>query len=141
MTKGIRKMTYGLSNASYIELLKVFPPRPITSEEESLAAQKVIDSLIDRGELIPEESDYLNVLGTLVHEYEHQEAIPDIYGVELLKALIEDLGLRQRDLVPIFRTESIVSDVLKGRRQLTARHIQGLAEFFHVSPAAFFPLA
>lgn len=120
----------------------MYPPRPITSEEKLLAAQKVIDSLIDRRDLTPDESDYLNVLGTLVHEYEQtREAIPDIYGVELLKTLIEDFGLRQRNLVPIFKTESIVSDILKGRRQLTAKHIQGLAEFFYVSPAAFFPLA
>ncbi|MEH1795279.1 hypothetical protein [Nostoc sp.] len=32
----------------YIELLKSFPPRPITYEEELLATQKVIDSLIDK---------------------------------------------------------------------------------------------
>ncbi len=134
-------MTRGLSNpASYMELLQSFPPRPIKSEEEMLAAQSVIDSLIDRGELTPDEQDYLNVLGTLVYEYEQtQEPIPDIYGVELLKVLIEELDLRQKDLVPIFKTESIVSAVLSGQRNLTARHIQGLAEFFHVSPAAFFP--
>lgn len=134
-------MTHGLSKStSYIELLQAFPPRPITSEKELLTAQEAIDSLVDRGELTPDEEDYLNVLGALVHEYEQsQEAIPDIHGVELLKALIEDFGLRQKDLVPIFKTESIVSDILKGQRQLTTRHIQGLAEFFHISPAAFFP--
>ena len=105
-----------------------------------LAAQAVIDSLIDRGELTHDEQDYLNVLGTLVYEYEQaQEPIPDIYGVELLKVLIEEHDLRQKDLVPIFKTESIVSAVLKGQRNLTVHHIQGLAEFFHISPAAFFP--
>ena len=127
---------------TYIELLLAFPPRPIKSESELLATQKVIDSLIDRApSLSPDESDYLNVLGTLVYEYEQtQEPIPDIYGVELLKVLIEDNELRQKDLVPIFKTESIVSDILKNRRQLTTRHIQELAEFFHISPATFFPL-
>ena len=134
-------MTHGISNpTSYIELLQSFPPRPIKSEVEMLAAQTVIDSLIDRGELTPDEQDYLNVLGTLVYEYEQaHESIPDIYGVELLKVLIEEQDLRQKDLVPIFKTESIVSAVLKGQRSLTARHIQGLADFFHISPAAFFP--
>jgi HTH-type transcriptional regulator/antitoxin HigA len=75
-----------------------------------------------------------------VYEYEQtQEPIPDIYGVELLKVLIEERDLRQKDLVPIFKTESIVSAVLSGQRNLTVQHIQGLANFFHVSPAAFFP--
>jgi HTH-type transcriptional regulator/antitoxin HigA len=52
--------------------------------------------------------------------------------------LLDEFGLRQKDLVPIFKTESIVSAVLNGQRQLTANHIRQLAEFFHISPAAFF---
>jgi len=128
------------SNA-YIELLTAFPPRPVTAESELIATQETIDSLLDKGELTPDERDYLNVLGTLVYEYEQTlEPIPDIYGIELLKALIVEFDLRQKDLVPIFKTESIVSDILREKRQLTTEHIQKLAEFFCVSPAAFFPL-
>ncbi|WP_235115652.1 helix-turn-helix domain-containing protein [Desmonostoc muscorum] len=123
----------------YIELLKSFPPRPITSEEEFLATQKVIDSLIDKGQLTLDEQDYLNVLGTLVYEYEQKyHSIPDIHGVELLQALIAEFDLQQKDLIPIFKTESIVSEVLSGQRQLTVNHIGKLAEFFNISPAAFF---
>ena len=129
------------NSSAYIELLKAFPPRPITAEEELMATQEAIDSLLDKGELTPDERDYLNLLGMLVYEYEQTlEPIPDIYGVELLKALIEDFELRQKDLVPIFKTESIVSDILREKRQLTTEHIQKLAEFFQVSPAVFFPL-
>jgi HTH-type transcriptional regulator / antitoxin HigA len=37
----------------------------------------------DRNDLSQDESDYLNVLGTLAYEYEdNQELVPDIYGVE-----------------------------------------------------------
>ena len=127
-------------SSNYVELLKAFPPRPITSEAELLATQEVIDSLLGKGELTSDEREYLNVLGTLVREYEEtQELIPDIYGVELLKALLVEFGLRQKDLVPIFKTESIVSAVLSGQRQLTVNHIKKLGEFFHISPAAFFP--
>ena len=129
------------NSSAYIELLKTFPPRPITGEEELMATQEAIDSLLDKGELTPDERDYLHVLGMLVYEYEQTlEPIPDIYGVELLKALIEEFELRQKDLVPIFKTESIVSDILHEKRQLTTEHIQKLAEFFSVSPAVFFPL-
>jgi HTH-type transcriptional regulator/antitoxin HigA len=137
MTSGSR------SSIAYIELLKTFPPRPINSEEELMATQKVIDLLIDRGELTPDEQDYLNVLGSLVYEYEqlHDEPIPDIHGVELIKVLLTEFDLRQKDLVPIFKTESIVSAVLNGQRQLTANHIRKLADFFHISPAAFFESA
>ena len=124
----------------YIQLLQQFPPRTISNDEQLEATQVVIDGLLERGELSPEESDYLNVLGTLVFDYEQKTVlIPDIYGVELLRVLITERQLRQKDLVPIFKTESIVSDILNGKRQLTVRHIQELARFFNLSPAVFLP--
>jgi HTH-type transcriptional regulator/antitoxin HigA len=33
----------------------------------------------------------------------------------------------------------VASEVLAGRRELTRKHIEALARFFKVSPAAFFP--
>ena len=124
----------------YIQLLQQFPPRTITNDEQLEATQVIIDKLLDRPQLSPEELDYLNLLGTLVYEYEQRgEPIADIYGVELLKVLIAERQLRQKDLVPVFKTESIISDILNGKRQLTVRHIQGLAQFFNLSPAVFLP--
>ncbi|MGL4882894.1 MAG: helix-turn-helix domain-containing protein [Waterburya sp.] len=112
----------------------------MTNDQQLEATQEVIDSLLDRAELTPEESDYLNVLGILVFDYEQKnEIIADIYGVELLKVLIAERNLRQKDLIPIFKTESIVSDILNSKRQLTVRHIQELAQFFNLSPAVFLP--
>jgi HTH-type transcriptional regulator / antitoxin HigA len=132
-------MTY--ENTSYTNLLISFPPRPIKSEEDFEKTQDIVDKLLDKGKLTPEEEDYLFVLGMLILEYEeHLDLVPDIYGVELLKVLMEETNLKQKDLVPIFKTESIVSDVLKGKRKLTVEHIQKLGEFFKVSPAVFFPV-
>jgi HTH-type transcriptional regulator / antitoxin HigA len=142
MTKINGKTIPGLVKPKpYVELLQDFPPRPITNEMELAAMQAVVDALLDRPELTADEQDYLNVLGTLISEYEQTlEPLPDISGLELLEVLIAEHNLRQKDLVPIFKTESIVSDVLHGRRKLTLEHIQKLAAFFHVSPAVFFPL-
>lgn len=127
-------------HTSYTELLTCFPPRPIKNEEDLEKTQAVVDNLLDKGELTESEEEYLNLLGILIHEYESkQDLVPDIYGVELIKVLIVELNLKQKDLVPIFKTESIVSDVLKGKRKLTVEHIQKLAEFFNISPAVFFP--
>jgi len=128
------------SYEKYMSLLQKFPPRPITSQEELDRTQTIINELLDKPDLTIEEEEYLDVLGSLVYEYEQQqEPIPDIYGVELLQVLLQERNLKQKDLVPIFRTESIVSDVLNGKRQLTKRHIQELSEFFNLSSAVFFP--
>ena len=124
---------------SYIALLQKFPPRPIKSETELLAVQKVIDTLLDSAEITPEQQDYINLLGILIYEYEEKHiSIPDLSGIELLKALIDELDLKQKDLVPIFKTESIVSTILSGRRKFTVEHIEKLSEFFKVSPSTFF---
>ncbi len=135
-------MTPGLKKPStYIELLQAFPPRPIKSEEDFWATQEIIDDLIDRGELTEDEEDYLDVLGTLVYEYEQtQEPIPAVSGLEVLKFMMEQHNLSQKDLVSVFKTESIASEVLNGNRKLTVAHIQELAKMFNLSPAAFMPL-
>jgi HTH-type transcriptional regulator / antitoxin HigA len=124
----------------YIDLVNEFPPRPIRSEEDFIAVQKVVDALLDADRISSDRREYLNLLGMIIHEYEEKTVdISDIYGVELLHVLIEEWGLKQKELIPIFKTESIVSAVLNGHRQLTVEHIEKLSEFFHVSPAAFFP--
>lgn len=125
---------------SYLQLLQKFPPRPIRTEEQFLAVQKVIDELLDGEAITSEKQDYLNLLGMLVHDYEEQHAsMPDLSGIDLLRALMNEFSLRQKDLVPIFKTESIVSAILNGQRNFTIEHIEKLADFFHISPAAFFP--
>lgn len=129
------------ASKAYLELVANFPPRSIKSESGYLAVQEVMDNILDKEELSEDEQDYLDILGLLVDDYEKQQQInvPDIHGVELLEALIKERSLRQKDLVPIFKTESIVSAILNGHRKLTVEHIQGLAEYFHTSPSAFFP--
>jgi HTH-type transcriptional regulator/antitoxin HigA len=47
-------------------------------------------------------------------------------------------NLRQKDLVSVFGSESIVSEVLHKKRDLNKTHIQKLSKRFHVSPAVFF---
>ena len=125
---------------TYTNLLISFPPRPIKSEEDLEKVQNIVDKLLDKEKRTEEEEDYLYLLAILIEEYEEkQDLIPDIYGVELIKALMVELNLKQKDLIPIFKTESIVSDVLNGKRKMTTEHIQRSAEMFNLSPAVFFP--
>jgi HTH-type transcriptional regulator/antitoxin HigA len=137
----IPRVSDGYISEPYLKLLKQFPPHPIKSEADLEAVQTVIDGLLDAEQLTSDQQDYLDVLGTLVQAYEDQQVpIPDLYGVDLLKALIAEFGFCQKDLVPIFKTESIVSAVLSGQRNLTFAHIEKLGQLFQISPAAFFPL-
>jgi HTH-type transcriptional regulator/antitoxin HigA len=47
-------------------------------------------------------------------------------------------GLRQKDLASIFGSESVISEVLSGKRDITKAHIEKLSKRFNISPAVFF---
>ncbi|MEG4285106.1 transcriptional regulator [Microcoleus sp. A006_D1] len=133
-------MTTGLKTPSsyYIEIITTFPPRPITCEAELIATQNRIDSIVNRRNLTQDDRDYLNVLGTLVYDYEQKhEPMPVLKGIKLLKALMIEDNIQEKDLIDIFESESWVSEVMNGKRELTVSQIQKLAKFFHLSPVAF----
>jgi HTH-type transcriptional regulator / antitoxin HigA len=65
--------------------------------------------------------------------------LPPVSPLDMLRSLIEDNGLRQRDLVgPVFPTEPIASEVLNGKPKLTYHFVERLAAFFHAPPSVFF---
>ena len=141
MTKRGGKMTPGTISPTYEELMLDFLPRPIKTEEEYEAIQQEVDRLIDKGELSSDEQDYLDLLGTLLLDYEERtedETAYELRGVELIMGLMELHNLKQKDLVPIFKTKSIVSAVLNRKRHLTAEHINKLSAFFHLPHHLFF---
>ncbi|NCR54824.1 MAG: transcriptional regulator [Microcystis aeruginosa L211-07] len=124
----------------YLELLKQYPPRPIHNEEDLDMMQEVINRLLDKPQLTVEEREYLNVLGSLIYEYEeNQEPIPDIYGLELLKFILEERNLQKQDLLSIFESKSTLDDIFDGQQELTPIYIQKLANFLNISPDLFFP--
>ena len=124
----------------YLELLKQYPPRPIDNEEDLEMMQQVINRLLDKPQLTVEEREYLNVLGSLIYEYEeNQEPIPDIYGLELLKFILEERNLQKQDLLSIFESKSTLDDIFDGQQELTPIYIQKLANFLNISPDLFFP--
>ena len=69
---------------------------------------------------------------------EGHHSIPDASPVEVRRTLMDANDLRQKDLVPIFVSESIVSEVLHKKRDLNKSHIEKLSKRFDISPALFF---
>lgn len=131
----------GSEDAEYRALVATFPPRPIRHEAQLVATEARMDELLTLPSRTPAQDDYLDLLSDLVRAWEDAHVpIPRLAGTELVRVLLAERGLPQRALSPIFGTPSIVSEVLSGRRELQRRHIQELATFFQVSPAAFFPV-
>lgn len=119
--------------------LPVSSPAPITSDRQHEHYLSVLDKLAAKESPTPEEEKYAEVLLTLIVAYEEEHhAIPDASPIEVLRALMDAHNLRQKDLVPIFGAESIVSEVLHKKRALNKTQIERLSKRFHVSPAVFF---
>lgn len=127
----------------YVELLKRFPPRVIRSKAQLTRTEDEIESLLARKERLDEsERAYLDLLSHLVEDWEEEHIeMPDISGVDLVKVLLEDRGLTQRDLVRagVFGTDSIVSEVLAGKRSLTVAQIGQLGRYFALPADLFLP--
>ncbi|RIK43026.1 MAG: transcriptional regulator [Chloroflexi bacterium] len=82
--------------------------------------------------------ELLATLGAVIRAYEEQHhPMPDSSGAEVLQYLIEEHGLTQSDL-PEVGSQGVVSDILRGKRELNVRQIRALARRFGVSPAVFF---
>lgn len=118
-----------------------FLPRPISSGEGYRTTQEEIDRLLDKQDLSSDEADYLDLLGTLIMDYESRTEDEEQYvlrGVDLVKGLMELHDLKQKDLISIFKTRSIASAVLNGKRPLTVEHTDQLAAYFHLPHRLFF---
>jgi HTH-type transcriptional regulator/antitoxin HigA len=119
--------------------LEVSSPTPITSERQHEEYLSVLDKLANKDNPTSEEEKYAEVLMTLIEAYEEEHHfLPDASPVDVLRTLMVANDLRQKDLVPVFGSESIVSEVLHKKRGLNKTHIEKLSKRFRVSPAVFF---
>ena len=124
----------------YARLLGDTLPHVIHSETENHRCTLALEDLLRKKGRTAEENRLAELLTLLIEEYEEQRyALPRTAGpVDILYLLMDANGLRQVDLLDVFGTASIVSEVLSGKRELSKAHIARLSERFHVSPALFF---
>jgi HTH-type transcriptional regulator / antitoxin HigA len=125
--------------ANYAALLSEARPEVIHDERQNQAYIRRLEELTRKRSVTRAEEKLIELLTVLVQNFESQEyPVPDASPAAVIRHLMDAHKLRQKDLVNIFGTESIVSDVLNGKRNLTAEHIRKLSARFSVSPAVFF---
>ena len=111
----------------------------IRNEREYDRAVKRLNTLLDEVGTNERHPLYglLDTLGTLIHAYEEEhfkELEPS--GPEMLRFFMGEHGLKRSDL-PELGSPQTVSEILSGKRELTARQIRALASRFQVSPTVF----
>lgn len=124
----------------YGALLKRVAPKVIRTEKENEAYTEVLYDLDRRSKsLTAAEKELAELLTLLIEDFEEKRyRIPRAKPVDVVRFLMEQHNLLQKDLVDVFGTRSIVSEVLSGKRELNKEHIARLSARFHVSPEVFF---
>ena len=86
-----------------------------------------------------DEEEAIELMTVLVERYESEHyPVPEVEPADVLRFLLEQNGLSQRDIAPDLGSESTVSLILSGKRRLNRDHIAKLSRRFNVSPAVFF---
>jgi len=127
-------------NLEYGRLLAKFSPKVIRTEKANEEYTEALYELDQRSaRLTRAEKELAELLTLLIEDFESKRyKLPRAKPVEILRFLMDQHGLKQKDLADVFGTRSIVSEVLSGKRKLNREHIQRLSDRFHVSPEAFF---
>ena len=115
------------------------PLRPIRSARDYRAAVRALDDLLDAGAAAEGHAlaDLAATLGELIADYDSiHHVLPGASGADVVRALMQERGLRQSDL-PEIGSQGVVSEILQGKRELNARQIRALSKRFQVSPAVF----
>ena len=80
----------------------------------------------------------LDVVTAFVRDYEGRNVeIPNAEPSAVLRLLMAQHDLRRTDLAKIFGSQSNISEVLRGKREINARQARTLGKRFGVSPAVF----
>jgi HTH-type transcriptional regulator / antitoxin HigA len=125
---------------SYFELVKRFPLMHIRSLRHLGQAIALVDELlqkrVDRGA-----QEYLDALSDLIATYEDEHApIPDASESDVLRELMRSSGHKQMALSKaVGISQSTLSAILTGEREMTKSHMIALAKFFNVPPSVFLP--
>ena len=116
----------------------------IKSDEDYRNALKRLEKIFD-APIDSMEGDEAEILSLLIENYENKyypiEA-PD--PVEAIKIRMEEMNLKQKDLVGILGGKSAVSEVLNRKKKLTLEMIRELERILHISASILiknYPLA
>jgi HTH-type transcriptional regulator/antitoxin HigA len=136
-----------MNTQKYGQLLMQTLPVVISNEAEYERMLAEVDRLMTKGirgeqgagpRLAPEEGRLLSLIRRVIEDYEEEHyPIPDSAPHEILQFIMEERGLRQRDLLPVFGSDGLVSDVVNGKRAISKDKAKKLAEFLKVSVELF----
>ena len=113
--------TIEMKDSVYAKLLAKSLPRPIRAEAEHARLTAMLLDLDEREDLSPEEEALAEVLTLLIEDYEEKyHPLPAVSPNESLNALMEERGLKHKDIWPVLGNKGAATEVLSGRRSISS---------------------
>jgi len=137
-TSGKRTVRARFDVKRYGGLLAKAAPTVIENERENRRLLKILKELMKKSDLTPEEKALAKLLGHLIQEFEQKFYKPQKPTPR--EALIEMMAmnhLKQSDLLSVFGSSGIASEVINGKREISKAHAKALAKFFNTSTDLF----
>ena len=107
--------------------------KPIKTEKDYRNALNRLEVIFD-AQIDTKEGDEAEILSLLIENYENEHypiEAPD--PIEAIKIRMEELNLRQKDLVGIIGGKSRVSEILNRKKRLTVEMIRELEKALQIS--------
>ncbi|QFS48089.1 helix-turn-helix domain-containing protein [Nostoc sphaeroides] len=131
-------MTLTFNSDIYSQLLSQHQPRIIKTEEENEKFLEIVEELLSRSNLTPEEDALLELLVKLIEDFEDKHyQLNSSTPYSRLLHLMEARGLEQADLVEILGSSEIVTKIMNCELEITKEQAEALGNFFHVEPSLF----
>ncbi len=131
-------MSTAAAQVEYASLLRKTLPAVIHTERENERCIALLEALDQKDNPTSAERRLAELLTVLIEDFEERAyPLKSARPVDVLRELMLTNGLKQKDMLDIFGTPSIVSEVLREKRALTVEHIRKLSRRFHVSPEVF----
>ena len=130
-----------VARTPYERLLLQFTPRAIRSRTQYQRVLRQVDRLMREPKLTRAEDDLLELLASLVAQYEQNRfPAPDVTPGEMLAHLLEARGATVEDVAAATATaKRTLAKFLDGSQTLDATNRAQLAKFFHVPADLFLP--
>ena len=107
--------------------------KPIKTETDYRNALQRLDEIFD-APIHTKEGDEAEILSQLIENFENEHyAIEAPDPIEAIKIRMEEMNLRQKDLVGIIGGKSRVSEILSKKKKLTVEMIRGLERLLQIS--------
>jgi HTH-type transcriptional regulator / antitoxin HigA len=134
-------MTKNYDPNLYGKLLVEYLPGVIQAEAENEKALAMVLKLMKKGVdgRSPEESRLLELLVTLIDDFESKEYVIDEQGTpsETLRYLMDEHGLKQTDMLDVFGSQGVLSQILNGKREISKSQARRLANRFNLTADLF----